>query len=449
MSVRDARRLGPMEDALKGRITNREGAERAGLSLRQFRRLKERVSRLGAAGLRHGNRGRPSARRVSAKVRERIAYWVQRPEVRVNDCHIVEKLSDLEGLHVSRETVRRVRRSLGVAPKRRRRARQHRRRREREARIGAMILVDGSPFSWLRDADEQIDLVGALDDATGTILSLVFRPNEDLHGYGLVLRHTFTTWGLPERVYGDRTSVFERNDKNWTVEEQLQGRQEPTPLRRALEELGITYIPALSPQAKGRIERLWQTLQDRLVVELRLRKIHTLPRATAFLPEFITDYNRRFAVPPRDAQTAWRRPPRQLDVILSCRYQRTVTNDNTLRLEERLLHVPPGPGKRSYARCRVDLRELLDGRLLVFHQGLLIASQAAPSGFVALKPRTRRSTLSTDRLTAPTTNHRQSSHTEGRVSRTPKPKSTQPWRPARNHPWRQYPDPIPEPEPVR
>jgi hypothetical protein len=366
----------------------------------------------------------------------------------VNDCHIAEKLWDLEGLRVSRETVRRTRRALGLDPKRRRRARQHRRRREREARFGAMILVDGSPFSWLQDGRDRIDLVGALDDATGQILSLVFRPHEDLHGYGLVLRHTFTAYGLPERVYGDRTSVFERNDKNWTVEEQLQGRQQPTPLRRALEELSITYIPALSPQAKGRIERLWQTLQDRLVVELRLRKIHTLQRASAFLPEFMTDYNRRFAIPPRDTESAWRRPPRQLDRILSCRYQRTVANDNTVRLVERLVHVPPGPAKRSYALCRVELRELLDGRLLVFHQGLLIASQARPTGFKALKPRTRNSTLRQDILTAPKTNDREPVHAGTRAHAAGKPKSAQPSRPARNHPWRQYPHLNPTPEPV-
>lgn len=448
MAVRDARRLGPLEDALRGRITNRQGAERAGLSVRQFRRLKARVSRLGVAGLCHGNRGRPSPRRIEPEIRERIRFWLERPEVRVNDCHIAEKLLELEGLCVSRETIRRVRRALGVAPKRRRRPRQHRRRREREARFGAMILVDGSPFRWFRD-DEQVDLVGALDDATGNILSLVFRPHEDLHGYGLVLRETFTTFGLPECVYGDRTSVFERNDKNWTVEEELQGRQEPTPMRRALEELGITYIPALSPQAKGRIERLWQTLQDRLVVELRLRKIDTLPGATAFLPEFIANYNPHFAVAPRDRESAWRRPPRELDLVLTCRYHRIVANDNTVRLEERLVHVLPGPGKRSYARCRVELRELLDGRLLVFHQGRIIAAQPAPAGFKALKPRARRSGPRGDLLTAPRTNDRHPAHTQTGVPKAVKAKSAHPWRPGRNHPWRQYPHPKPVPEPVR
>lgn len=439
MAVRDARRLGPMEDALRGRITNREGAERAGLSPRQFRRLKERVRRLGPAGLLHGNRGRCSGRRVAAEIRERIVFWLRRPEVRVNDCHIAEKLWEVEGLRASRETVRRVRRALEIAPKRRRRARQHRRRREREARCGAMMLVDGSPFSWLKDGGEVFDLVGAMDDATGQILSLTFRPHEDLHGYGLVLRETFTTQGLPERVYGDRTSVFERNDAHWTIEEQLQGRQHPTHLRQALEELDITYIAALSPQAKGRIERLWQTLQDRLVVELRLRAIPTRDQAGAFLPEFIADFNRRYAVPARETRSAWRRAPRELDLILSCRYPRTVANDNTVSLEERLVHVPPGPGRRSYAQCRVELRELLDGRLLVLHHGQCIAEQRPPSDFLALKPRRRhpsRLAPKTDAHRSPRINDRPPPRPGTQAATAAKPKSTRPQRPGSDHPWR-------------
>src|SRR3990172_2558130 len=405
MAIREARRLGPMEDALKGRITNRAGAERAGLSPRQFRRLKERVRRLGPAGLLHGNRGRPSGRRLAEEVRERIAFWLQRPEVRVNDCHIAEKLWELEGLRVSRETVRRFRGELGLAPKRRRR-------REREARLGAMVLVDGSPFAWLGDGGERFDLLGALDDATGQILSLAFRPHEDLHGYALVLRETFTAHGLPERIYGDRSGVFERHDAHWTIEEELQGRQHPTQLRQAVEDLGISYIAALSPQAKGRIERLWQTLQDRLVVELRLHRIPSREEAGAFLPEFVADFNRRFALPAREAQTAWRRPPRELDRILGCRYTRTAAHDNTVRLEERTVHVPPGPGRRSYAQCRVELRELLDGRLLVLYHDQIIARQAPPADWHALKPRSRHR----DRLPRKT-----NPHTSPRINDRPPP----------------------------
>ena len=315
-----------------------------------------------------------------------------------------------------------------------------------------MILIDGSPFSWLGDGGERFDLLGALDDATGQILSLAFRPHEDLHGYALVLRDTFATHGLPERVYGDRTSVFERNDPHWTTEEQLQGRQDPTPLRQALEELDITYIAALSPQAKGRIERLWQTLQDRLVVELRLRRIPTREEASAFLPDFIADFNRRFALPPRESSPAWRRPPRELDLVLSCRYHRTVANDNTVRLEERTVHVPPGPGKRSYAQCRVELRELLDGRLLVLHHDQRIAEQAPPPGFPGLKPRHRRKERSSpnpDALRAPRINDRPPPPPKTPPASAAKPNPTRPQRPGPDHPWRRFRYPNPAPQTAR
>ena len=442
MAVRDARRLGPLEDALKGRVTNREGAERAGLSLRQFRRLKQRVARLGVKGLLHGNRGRPSGRRVAPEVRQRVTFWLQRSEVRVNDCHIVEKLWELEGIQVSRETVRRVRRELGIAPKRRRRPRRHRRRREREARVGSMILVDGSPFAWLQSGGERMALVGAMDDATGQILSLVFRPHEDLHGFALVLQETFIRFGLPERVYGDRTGVFVRHDSQWSLEEELLGKQHPTHLRQVLDDLAIDYVAALSPQGKGRIERLWQTLQDRLVVELRLRRIVSPEKAAAYLPEFIIDFNRRFAIRARERGNAWRPPPRQLERILSCRYHRIVANDNSARLEERTIHVPPGPSRRSYAQCRVELRELLDGRILVFHQDRIIARQAAPPDWSGLKPRLRhrkRLVLKNDALRSP-----RSHDLTTPIPRRPPAKSqellpTRPSRPEPNHPWRQYP----------
>src|SRR2546427_590060 len=143
-----------------------------------------------------------------------------------------------------------------------------------------------------------MSLHGAIDDATSTGLALHFRPIEDLHGYTTLLAAIATHYGLPLAFYGDRLNVFLRNDPNWTLEEELHGAQRPTHFGQMLQSLGIAFIPAGSPQAKGRIERLWQTLQDRLVSELRLRRVATLETANAFLPTFLADYNRRFARPP-------------------------------------------------------------------------------------------------------------------------------------------------------
>ena len=152
-------------------------------------------------------------------------------------------------------------------------------------------------------------LHGLIDDATSTPLALWFRPNEDLHGYVTILDRTCRTYGLPVELYGDRLNVFARNDPHWTLAEELQGHQDPTHFGRMLKALGIGFIRAHSPQAKGRIERLWGTLQDRLTSELRLRGIRTLEGGNAFLPEFLADYTRRFARPPTDSTPAWRPAP--------------------------------------------------------------------------------------------------------------------------------------------
>ena len=230
-------------------------------------------------------------------------------------------------------------------------------------------------------------LGGAIDDATGTVLALHFRPAEDLHGYLTLLRRIADAYGLPVSLYGDRLGVFVRNDEHWTLAEELQGIQDPTHFGQVLADLGIGYIAAHSPQAKGRVERLWETLQDRLVVALRLHDIHTVAAAEAFLPTYLADHNRRMTQPPADAKAAWRRAPRDLADRLSCRYTRVVARDNTVRLGTRLVQIPRGPHGRSYARCRVELRECLDGRLLVTAQGRRLVTDPAPAADFVLVPR--------------------------------------------------------------
>jgi hypothetical protein len=252
--------------------------------------------------------------------------------------------------------------------------------------MGALVLLDGSEFDWL-GTGQPFTLLGAIDDATGTVLALHFRPAEDLHGYLALLQQLATRHGLPVALYGDRLGVFVRNDPHWTLAEELQGAQHPTQFGQVLADLGIGYIAAGSPQAKGRIERLWQTLQDRLVAELRLQGITTPTAAQAFLPAFLADLNPRFAHPPAEPRPAWRRPPRQLADLLSCRYLRVVARDNTVRLGTRWLQLPPGRAHRSFAGCRVEVRECLDGRLLAFAHDRRLAAGPPPDGTFTLMPR--------------------------------------------------------------
>jgi transposase len=386
MGSRDARRLGLVQAALQGKISNREGAEALGLSLRQFKRLRAKVRQQGSRGVVHGNRGRPSPHRLPEATRERVNELLTGP-VKVNDHHLAELVSE-EGRPVSAASVRRERRRLKLAPKRQRRMPRHRRRRERAARRGALVLIDGSPFSWFTAADTRYSLHGAMDDATGEILALTFRPTEDLHGYAVLLHDMIQAHGVPLALYGDRSGILVRNDAHWTIEEQLVGRQRPTQFGQMLEELGTRFIGATSPQAKGRIERLWATLQDRFATELRLKGIDTLAAATAYLPNFIVRHNRRWACAPREPASAFRTAPRDLERILACRYARVVARDNTVSIPGRWVQIPPGPGRRSWHGATVEVRELLDGRLCVIHpRHQVIAREPAPDGRFTLESR--------------------------------------------------------------
>ena len=401
MSSKEAPRPGLLRAARDGKITNREGAAALGISVRQFRRLRRRFEAEGTPGLLHRSRGRRSPKRLSQRLRSRIAKLLRGRYAGFNDCHVTEMLVEQEGISISRALVQRLRVELGVAAKHRRRPTPHRRRRERASQCGALVLVDGSEHRWCEDRAPAFALVGAVDDATGSILALVARPHEDLHGYALLLKGLIQTHGLPSTLYGDRTSIFVRHDRGWTLEEELAGEQTPTLGGRILRALGIGYIPARSPQAKGRIERFWGTLQDRLVSVLRLRGASSLEEAQEAIPDFIRDYNQRFTLEPRNPKPAWRIAPRDLDAHLACHYSRVVAKDNTASLPDRWIQIPKGPKQRSYAGCRVTIVERLDGSLLVHYQGRMIARQEPPrepftlrsrfgKRYTAFEPRQRR-----------------------------------------------------------
>jgi transposase len=386
MSRKETRRPGLVQLAVAGTITTVEAARNLDMTPRQFRRLKARYRAEGLRGLIHRRRGQPSGRGLDGDLHARVVALVQTTYRDFNDCHATEKLREVEGLAVSRSTVRRLRRALGRPPKRRHRPPQHRARRPRHPAMGRLVLVDGSPFDWL-GTGRPLLLLGAIDDATSGVLALHFRPAEDLQGYLTLLQRVSTQYGLPVSLYGDRLGVFVRNDAHWSLEEELAGAQHPTQFGQVLRDLGIGYIAAHSPQAKGRIERLWATLQDRLVAELRLHGITTVAAAEAYVPTYLADHNRRFAQPPAELTAAWRRAPRDLTDRLACRYTRVVARDNTVRLGPRLVQIPPGRHGRSYAGGRVEVRECLDGRLLVDYQGRRLATAPAPEGEFVLVPR--------------------------------------------------------------
>jgi hypothetical protein len=189
-----------------------------------------------------------------------------------------------------------------------------------------------------------------------------------------------TSHGIPLSLYRDRHAIFQRNDSHWTLAEQLAGKQSPTQLGRALDQLGIEQIPAYSPQAKGRIERAWRTFQDRLVSELRLAHATTLQQANTVLARFCADYNQRFARPATDAACDFRSLPRRFDLVrcLSLHYQRVVAADHTVTLGAHSIVLPPLPGHRGYAGETVELSHQLDGTLRVYRGDALLLALPLP-----------------------------------------------------------------------
>lgn len=383
MSVEESRRVYVVDRIEAGELTIAEAAAALGVSRRQMKRLRKKVREGGPGAIVHGNVGRAPWHKTPAAVRDRIVHLWRSTYVGFNDQHFTEKLVEVEGFDVSRETVRRALRAAGIGAARRRRPPKHRRRRDRRPQAGLMILWDGSRHDWLEERGPRLCLMAAIDDATGELLAGAhFVEQECTLGYLRVLREIVKHHGIPVSAYMDRHGTLKRNDHHWTHEEQLAGRQEPTQVKRALDDLGVHVLYALSPQAKGRVERLWGTLQDRLVSELRLAKASTANAANKVLEWYRAEHNKRFAVPAADATSAWRALPEWLsaDDICALQYARQVRNDNTVKVGQHVVDIPRNSGGRAtYARASVLVRHHIDGGYSIHADGRVIARAASPA----------------------------------------------------------------------
>jgi hypothetical protein len=370
------RRLDVVERIERREMTIAEGAAALGISPRHMKRIRKRIVKEGAAAVVHGNAGRSPKHRITTLVRTRIVQLRRELYRGFNDQHFTEKLLEVEGLKISRSSVRRILREARVGPVHGRRAIKHRKRRDRKPQAGQMILWDGSRHDWLEGRGPRLCLMAAIDDATGELLpGGHFVEQECTVGYLRVLRELVKTKGIPLIAYMDRHGTLKRNDQRWSLEEQLAGRREPTQVKRALDDLGINVVYALSPQAKGRVERLWGTLQDRLVSELRLAEASTATEANAVLETYRPAHNKRFAIPAQEALQAWRPSPdaETVDSICALQHVRIVANNNSIRVGGQIIDIPRKARGRSYAKAYVTVRHLLDGRYRVFYGNEFIA----------------------------------------------------------------------------
>lgn len=373
LTMKEEKRLEIIQRVFRGKLTVVKAAMVLGVSERQCYRIKARVVKGGAPGVVHGNRGRPSRCKVKETTERRIVELARGKYRGFNDHHLTEKLKEEERIELSREKVRRILRSRGICSPRKKRAPRHRSRRERREAEGMMLQVDGSPHDWLEGRGGRLCLIGAIDDASGKVPKAFFEQAESSWAYFALFSDIFTHHGLPHSIYADRHSVF-WTDREPTVEEQLENKRPTTEVGRALQELGVTLIPAGSPQAKGRIERLWGTFQDRLVSELRLAGAKTPQQAQAVLERYLPVHNRKFAKPAAKAEGAWRTASfKQIEQALCFKQQRTVAKDNTVAFEGTVFQIPKNSPSRSYANKRIDVHVLLDGAVEFFYQKEKIA----------------------------------------------------------------------------
>lgn len=376
VTQKDKKREFVFRDLDAHRMTAVEAAQSLGISERQVWRLLAAFRREGADAVVHGNRGRAPKQTLSPELRQRIAELAQTTYRGFNRTHFAEKLKTDQNIHVSRSTVWRILQDAKVESPKRHRRPKHRTRRERRPRAGMMLQVDGSDHDWFEGRGPRLSLLGAVDDATGEVVGVLFRKEEDAHGYMLLLKHIVVKRGIPLAIYADQHSIFIHTPgEKDTLAEQLAGQRAPTQLGRVLDDLGIQMIMALSPQAKGRVERLWGTFQDRLVSELRIAGICTLEEANQFVMTYLPVFNARFAQPAAETENAYRPVPAKLDldVIFSFQYSRIVANDNTVHAGARMVQIPANPERCSYAKAKILFCVGLDGSTFILHNGRRIA----------------------------------------------------------------------------
>lgn len=402
MSVKELRRLHVIRQAMNQKVTQRQAGVRLGVTDRQVRRLVKRMRTVGDAGLAHRGRGRPSNRRIPEKVKAKVLKLYAQRYGDLGPTLAAEKLAERHGSTLSDETVRLWLQAAGVDHCRRRK-RPHRAWRERKAHGGELVQLDGSHHDWLEGRGPRCVLLAYIDEASSRVWARFY----EYEGTGPALdslRRYITRYGLPLAVDTDKPTTY-KSPAEPTVDEQLAGRPPQSQFERSLAELGVERLHAHSPQAKGRIERLFKTFQDRLVKEMRLAGIATLEEANRFVEAYLPRYNQRFTVPPRQAADLHRPRPSggALDRILCLKATRVLRRDWTVAHHGRLYQIHD-----QLRAARVRVEERLDGTMRITHHGRPLAYHA-----ISARPA---------QASTPETGPR------------PQP----PVRPKTNHPWNTY-----------
>ena len=361
MSAKEIKRLHVIEKYHEGWIGQVEGAEILGISVRHFRRMQKRVLAEGATGVVNRHRGRPSNRSIRIQTRQLALEAYRRKYYDFGPTLAVEKLWEYESIRVSKETLRKwlIEGGLWQKSKKRKKHRQHR---QRRSCFGMMVQIDGSEHAWFEDRGPKSVLMAYIDDATNHVYARFYEYEGTIPAMDSFMRYT-RKYGLPGSIYLDRHTTYKSSKKQDEDYDESGKRIEAmSQFERAMNELEVRVIHAYSPQAKGRVERLFGILQDRLVKELRLKGISSIEEANRYLPEYFKKHNARFSVKAEEARDMHRAAPgaASLHEILCIKTERTVRNDNTISHNGRLYQIHAAlHGKK------VQVQERIDGKMLI------------------------------------------------------------------------------------
>lgn len=363
MSRKESKRLHIIHQALDQKITQVAAAAVLGLSDRQLRRLIKRVRAEGDDGICHRSRGKASNRRIRPQIKARVLRLFKQEYADFNLAHATEKFSEVHDIAISDETLRLWLNEAEIFYNKRR-VKKHRQRRERKACFGELVQIDGSHHDWFESRGPFCVFMGYIDDATGIVFGRFYDYEGTIPAMDSMKRY-IKLYGVPQSVYLDKHSTY----KSWaepTIEEQLSGQRPMSHFEKSLAALEVEVIHANSPQAKGRVERMFKTLQDRLVREMRLQGIKSVDEANVFLETYLPNHNRRFRKEARE-KADLHRPAlhtRELDRILCIREERTVKNDFTIAYANKLYQI----GQMTRAK-KVTVEERLDGSLHITYKG--------------------------------------------------------------------------------
>lgn len=352
MSTKEAERINVMENLLAKRIKQKHAARELNVSVRQIRRILKRYKKEGKMGLIHGNRGKISNRKIPEAQKEKIVSLIGKYYPDFGPTFTSEKLKEIHALSFSDETIRKIMIDANLWGAKKRKITNLHPYRERRTCVGELIQLDGSPHHWFEDRANPCTLVAFIDDATSRIMDGLFVDYEGTWTLFEAVKHYLQTHGKPLAFYVDKHSTFKIN-RQATIEEELKDKQAQSQFTRAMNDLGIEVIFANSPQAKGRVERLFETLQDRLVKELRLVGITDKNKATQYFRQrYLPQHNSKFAVLPKEKANLHRKLlfRENLEKVFTLRSTRRVSKDLIVQYKNTKYELTPDNGQRYTLR---------------------------------------------------------------------------------------------------